>query len=93
MNINFPPVDETYIKDKVGSGFYTNATELIRDAVRRMREQDEKRGELAAALRAGEEDIDAGRYKTYSPELLLEIVQKAKKKTSEHRRPKADVTP
>jgi len=38
MNINFPPVDKSYIKAKVKSGFYANATELIRDAVRRMRE-------------------------------------------------------
>jgi len=37
MNVNFPAVDEIYIKQKVESGFYSNATELVRDAVRRMR--------------------------------------------------------
>jgi antitoxin ParD1/3/4 len=40
MNINFPSVDENYIKRMVEDGFYSNATELVRDAVRRMREQD-----------------------------------------------------
>lgn len=35
MNINFPPVDESYIKAKIDDGFYSNATELVRDAVRR----------------------------------------------------------
>jgi putative addiction module CopG family antidote len=34
MNINFPSVDETYIRQKVDAGFYSNATELVRDAVR-----------------------------------------------------------
>jgi antitoxin ParD1/3/4 len=82
MNINFPPVDESYIKTKVRSGFYSNATELIRDAVRRMREQDEQRSRLLVALKKGEEDIAAGRYKLYSPELQSEIIE-----------PKRDVTP
>ena len=41
MHINFPAVGETYIKQQVESGFYSNATELVRDAVRRMREADE----------------------------------------------------
>ena len=32
MNINFPPVDESYIKAKIADGFYSNAAELVRDA-------------------------------------------------------------
>ncbi|KAF0101739.1 MAG: hypothetical protein FD163_1196 [Hyphomonadaceae bacterium] len=40
MNINFPPVDEKFIKSKIENGYYSNATELVRDAVRRLREKD-----------------------------------------------------
>ena len=61
MNINFPPVDAGYIKTKVESGYYSNATEMVRDAVRRMREQDDHHGRLLAALEIGEHDIAAGR--------------------------------
>lgn len=43
MNIVFPPVDESYIKAKIDDGYYTNATELVRDAVRRLREMDDNR--------------------------------------------------
>jgi antitoxin ParD1/3/4 len=93
MNINFPSVDETYIKTKVRSGFYSNATELIRDAVRRMREQDEQRTRLFTAIKIGEEDIAAGRYKLYTPKLQSEIIENAKKKAAEGRKPKRDVTP
>ena len=50
MNINFPPVDAGYIKTKVEGGYYSNATEMVRDAVRRMREQDDHHGRLLAAL-------------------------------------------
>ncbi len=48
MHINLSPEMEGYIKAKVGSGFYGNATEVIRDAIRRM-QADEDRG---ATLRA-----------------------------------------
>jgi antitoxin ParD1/3/4 len=68
MNIDFPAVDEGFIKNKVSSGYYTNATELLRDAVRRMREADEsKRTRLACALELGEADIAAGRTASYTP--------------------------
>lgn len=60
MNINFPPVDDGYIKAKVESGYYSNATEMVRDAVRRMREQDDRHNRLLAALEIGERDIAAG---------------------------------
>ena len=50
MNIIFPPVDDGYIKTKVESGYYSNATEMVRDAVRRMREQDDQHARLLAAL-------------------------------------------
>jgi len=43
MNIVFPAMDESYIKAKVEDGFYSNATELVRDAVRRLREQDDSK--------------------------------------------------
>jgi len=93
MNINFPPVDKSYIKAKVKSGFYANATELIRDAVRRMREHDEKRDELLAALKLGEEDIEKGRFRVFNDALFVEVVQNAKKKAASGRKPKPEVTP
>ena len=62
MNINFPPVDAGYIKTKVESGYYSNTTEMVRDAVRRMREQDDHHGRLLAALEIGERDMGASRH-------------------------------
>lgn len=94
MNIEFPAVDEGYIKGKVSSGYYTNATELVRDAVRRMREADEaKRGRLARALELGEADIAAGQTKPYTPELLAQIDQDARRHAAEGRKPSPDVIP
>lgn len=36
MHVNLSDEMEGFIRSKVGSGFYGNATEVIRDAVRRM---------------------------------------------------------
>ena len=91
MNIIFPPVDNGYIKTKVESGYYSNATEMVRDAVRRMREQDDQHGRLLAALEIGERDIAAGRTVAYTPDLLNQIEQEARLHAAKKRRPNPDV--
>ena len=94
MNINFSPVDKDYIKEKVENGYYSNATELVRDAVRHMRHQDNsKRARLDAALKQGEQDIAAGRTVTYTPSLLDKIEQNARLHAHEGKRHNPDVIP
>ncbi len=79
MNVIFPPVDESYIKAKVEDGFYTNATELVRDAVRRLREQDDaKYTRLISAIELGEKDAREGKGNAYTPEIFDQIMQDAK---------------
>jgi antitoxin ParD1/3/4 len=86
MNIVFPPVDAQFIKSKVEDGYYSNATELVRDAVRRLREQDNRRyDELMAAIAEGEADLAAGRYEEYTPKLLKTITNEV---LAEHRKGK-----
>lgn len=65
MNINFAPMDENYIKQMVEAGYYSNATELVRDAVRRMRERSSVNPRLMAAIQKGADDIAAGRVVAY----------------------------
>ena len=43
MHVKLSPEMEKYIKDKIASGLYRNSTEVIGDAIRRMREQEEPR--------------------------------------------------
>lgn len=94
MNINFPPVDENFIKGMVDGGYYSNATEVIRDAVRRLRQQEEaQRMRLAAALELGERTIREGRTTAYTPELLERIEQNAREQAAEGRKPNPDVCP
>jgi antitoxin ParD1/3/4 len=94
MNVNFPPVDDSYIRAKVADGFYSNATELVRDAVRRLREQDDRQyAHLVAALEAGEQALRDGRQSVYSAALMDEIEQEARQFTADGGRPDPNVCP
>jgi len=77
MQINFSPVDEKFIRQSVDGGLYSNATELVRDAVRRLRESEERHAELMAAVQLGEDDIAHGRTRTYSRELVRSVRERA----------------
>ena len=93
MNIQFPSVDATYIKQKVDAGFYSNATELVRDAVRRLREADEQRQALLAAVQVGDDQFARGEYRPYTPELFDEIKRHARDKVKRGHQPNPDVLP
>ena len=66
MNISLTPALEKLVQQKVQSGLYNNASEVIREALRLMKETDEirraKLKKLKAALAAGEADVASGRF-------------------------------
>ncbi len=47
MNISLPPKMARFIRGKVKDGQYTNASEVVRDAVRHMQETEAARSERA----------------------------------------------
>lgn len=77
MHVNLSGEMEAYIKGKVASGFYGNATEVIRDAIRRMQTAEEERERFRAAVALGIADLEAGRVIPYTTELMDEIFQEA----------------
>jgi antitoxin ParD1/3/4 len=77
MHVRLSEVDENYIKGKVESGFYTSENEVVRDAVRRMREEEERIARFQAAVRIGDEQIERGDTVPYSKELMEHISQRA----------------
>ena len=65
MNISLTPALEKLVQQKVESGLYNNASEVIREALRMMKESEEVRRaklkRLKEALGKAEADIAAGR--------------------------------
>ena len=49
LHVKLSPEMENYIKDKIAMGFYRNSTEVIGDAIRRMKEQEERKAPLGAS--------------------------------------------
>ena len=77
MHINLSPEMEQYLQVKVGTGYYSNASEVVRDAIRRMRDEDEKLAALRSAVAVGDEQLERGEGATYTPERLKQITEKA----------------
>lgn len=64
MNVNLTPELEKLVQEKVASGLYNNQSEVVREALRLLAEQDQLRQahleKLRAALAAGLEQADRG---------------------------------
>jgi antitoxin ParD1/3/4 len=78
MNVSLTPELEAVVRDKVKSGLYNNASEVMRDALRRMMEQDRLQEErLRAALAIGLEQIERGETVRYTPEMMERLKREA----------------
>ena len=75
MNIHFAPVDEKYIESKVAAGYYKSKTDVIEDAVRRMREADTGRSKLHDLIMEAEKSLAEGKGIPYTPELEEQMWQ------------------
>lgn len=93
MHVNLSPEMEGFIKSKVASGFYGNATEVIRDAIRRMQLEESRMSAWHAAIKKGDDQLDRGEGVLYTPETLNDITQSAINAMHSGRPIDADVVP
>ena len=68
---------EAFIRSKVEGGFYGNATEVIRDAIRRMQAEEGRVAAWQAAIEVGDEQLDRGEGIGYDADALKDITQTA----------------
>jgi len=93
MHINLSTEMEQYLQSKVQTGFYGNASEVVRDAIRKMWEEDEKLVALRAAVQVGDAQIDRGEGIPYTPDRLAAITAKALANASQGKKVNPDVAP
>lgn len=93
MHINFSPEMETFIRAKVASGLYGNATEVVRDAIRRMQAEDAQLEALRAAVAAGERDLERGAVSAYGADTLRAIAAEALRDAGSGKPLEPDVLP
>lgn len=93
MHINLSPEMENFIKGKVAGGFYGNATEVIRDAIRRMQAEDERIQAWRTAVHQGDDELDRGEGIAYTPQTLDDITAQALREPDSGASPSPDVLP
>ena len=81
MNLSLTPTLEQFVRDKATTGDYNNASEVVREAIRLLKEKDEQRllklERLREAIRIGDEAIKHGDYTVInSSEELDEFFEK-----------------
>jgi antitoxin ParD1/3/4 len=78
MNVSLTDELEAFIQGKVSTGLFQNASEVVRDALRKMKEKDEDRDQqmvwLKAALDQGWTEAQAGKL-TGSKEVKARMAQ------------------
>lgn len=86
LNVSLTPELEQFISEKVESGMYTTASEVVREGLRLLRDYDDIRSKRIEAIRAhvekGWEDSENGRL--VKPHVVAEQIREK----SEQRRKK-----
>lgn len=93
MHVNLSPEMESYIKSKVNSGFYGNATEVIRDAIRRMQADEERVAAFRKAVAEGDAQLDRGEGTAYSRDVINKLADTARKNIGSGKPIDPDVIP
>jgi antitoxin ParD1/3/4 len=78
MNVSLTPELERLVNEKVESGLYQTASEVVREALRLLKERDQAREQLRGDVQAGFDQLarDAGSvYDKTSSRLLAERIK------------------
>lgn len=78
MNISLTPELEQLVNDKVGTGMYQTASEVIREGLRLLRERDQRLEALRRDLRAGFEAVERGEFTAYDESNIKELAERVK---------------
>lgn len=71
MNVNLTPQLEELVRSKVASGLYTSASEVVREALRLLEEQDRLRDARLEQLRGDvRRGLDSGPSETWDAEAV-----------------------
>ncbi len=86
MNISLTKEFESYVTQKVESGLYHSASEVIRDGLRLMKERDElhqsRLAELRREIALGVEQADRGQMRPFNEEVTARVKADGRKRVA-----------
>lgn len=92
MSVTLTPQLEAMIQERVDSGRYTDASEVVRDALRHL-EEHERSENLNALLAVGLEQAQRGETVAFTPELFEGIDRRVEEMFQRGEEPDPDVCP
>ena len=89
MNVSLTPELERVVNEKVESGMYQTASEVVREALRLLKERDEARAHLRADVQAGFDQLARGEGRSYDKAIGRQLAERIKSKgrTARTRKP------
>jgi antitoxin ParD1/3/4 len=78
MNISLTPELEQFVNDKVKTGMYQTASEVIREGLRLLRERDQRLEALRRDVRAGFEAVERGEYTDFDETNIHDLADRVK---------------
>jgi antitoxin ParD1/3/4 len=89
MNISLTPELERLVNDKVKTGMYQTASEVVREGLRLLKEKDLRTEALRNDVQAGFIAADQGRYSSFTeadlPKLVSRIASKGARRLAKNR--------
>ena len=87
VNVSLTPELERLITDKVETGSYQTASEVVREALRLLKQRDESLVQLRKDVQAGLDQIGRGEYTVYdrksTPKLAARVKGRGRKRLAE----------
>ena len=78
MNISLTPELEQLVNDKVKTGMYQTASEVIREGLRLLKERDQRLEALRHDIRAGFDAVERGEFTDYDERTIQQLADRAK---------------
>lgn len=78
MNVSLTPELERLVNEKVESGLYQTASEVVREALRLLKERDHAREHLRADVHAGFDALARGEGRTYDKVSARQLAEQIK---------------
>ena len=78
MNVSLTPELEKLVQEKVASGLYQTAREVVREGLRLLKERDDRQTSLREAIQEGLTQLETGKYQEYTADTLADLAQAVK---------------
>ena len=89
MNVSLTPELERLVNEKVESGLYQTASEVVREALRLLKDRDVAREQLRADVQAGFDQLSRGEARAYDKASARQLAERIKSRGRAARAKKA----